>query len=1240
MYLMRTKDQPMHKSQSVIGLCVLMFALLFPFPAEAQVETIRFERLTVEDGLSQNAVLTIVQDHQGFLWFGTEDGLNKYDGYQFTVYQNAAEDPSSLADNYVSTLLVDREGALWIGTRSGLDRYNREEGTFTHVSGGAADDHSYQGKWVTSLLEDQEGRIWVGTYEGGLSRMDPGTRVFTYYVHDEDNPSSLSGNAVSVTFEDSNGSLWVGTQNGLDRFEGSEQGFLHFQNTPGDSSSLSGNSVTAICEDDRGYLWVGTGEGGLNRFDPEAETFHRFGIDPNRSGSISHERVRAIHQDHLGNLWIGTQNGLDLIAAEELHGALPLLRFRHYRNDPFDPESLSSSAVWSIFEDHSGVMWFGTYGGGLSKYNRSTERFKLFRHSPSQSDSLSDNIVWSILEDSHGILWVGTFNGGLNRLERAAGLTQVYRHSDAVPNSLLGDDVRALLEDSEGRLWVGSAGGLDRMSADQLGFTHYTHDPGDPSTLSGDRVNVLLQSRSGSIWVGTRYEGLNRLDPESGEIERFVHDPNAPASLGEDRVWALYEDRRGALWVGTLGGVSVLEPGGKGFSHYQHDPQDPSSLSSDSIFAFHEDDNGNMWIGTWGGGLDRLDLATGEFEHFTEANGLPNDTIYGIEADAAGSLWMSTNRGLAKFDPGTKTFETFDVSDGLQDNEFNVGAHFKSESGEMFFGGVRGFNAFFPEEINRNTTVPAVVITTFYIFNEPIRHDLLPGETIELSHRQNFIAFEFAALDFNAPDKNQYAYRLDGLDGDWIEAGTRRYASYTNLEGGEYVFRVKGSNTDGAWNEEGASLQITVIPPIWDRDWFRLMAFFMVIGLVFGGHRLRVRAVEARSRELESLVQARTQEIEQRKDELSSLYRADGELIQHLEMEQVFQALVEIAVEILHADKGILHFWDEAMDRLEVRAAKGFAPESLREIALETGESIVGTVLANGRTLVIPDAQKDPRVSKRIVDSEGIRSVMYVPIRMGESIYGVFGVGYTTPKEFGPEEERLFSALAGRAALAIEQAQLQVKAKQAAVLEERGRLARDLHDAVTQTLFSASMVAEVLPTLWQKDPELGRSRLEKLRDLTRGALAEMRTLLIELRPAAIAEADLEDLMRQLAESTTGRAQIPVDLQVQGECSLDVDEKVALYRIAQEALNNVAKHSKASAATVKLACSEATVDLSVQDDGLGIDLEKVTSEHMGLMIMKERADAIGADLSVLSKEDGGTTVRVRWNRRESQVAGEK
>lgn len=1217
-------SRPLRSIRRGLALILAAVALaLASSPAAAQSNTIRFERLTVEHGLSQNAILSMAQDAQGFLWFGTEDGLNKYDGYQFVVYESDPDDPTSLIDNFISVLYLTRDGQLWVGTRSGLDRYDRETGSFVHYPSEVENSSGLRGQWVTSIFEDRQGDLWIGTYQGGVDRMDRASQTFTHYYHDDADASSLGGDAVSAIYEDSAGNLWLGTQSGLDRLDASGQSFTHYRHDPADPTSLGDDSVTTIQEDDQGRLWIGTAAGGLSLYDSASQSFRRFQHDSERPDSLSHNRVRSFGQDRFGNLWIGTQNGLDLLpAGTSLDGRLEP-EFEHYQHDPFDPSSLGSSAIWSILEDRSGVMWFGTYGGGLAKYNQSTARFRVYQHSPSQPNSLSDNFVWSIAEDSRGRLWIGTFNGGLNLLDRGSGDLIVFRHDDGDPGSILSNDVRSVIEDRSGTLWVGSAGGLDRLNPRTYRFTHFTHDPQDPNSLSGDRVNVLLESRAGDLWVGTRFDGLNRFDPTTGRFTRYQHDPGDPSSLGENRVWALYEDRLGAIWVGTLGGVSVLDPDSGAFTRYQHDPDDPQSLASDAIFAFYEDPSGSMWIGTWGDGLDRFDRDSGTFEHFTEADGLPNDTIYGIEADANGQLWMSTNRGLSRFDPVSGDFQNYDMSDGLQDNEFNVGAHFTSQSGEMFFGGVRGFNAFFPEEIQRNPHVPPVVITTFYIFNQPVRHDLLPDEQVELSYRENFIAFEFSALDFNSPEKNQYAYQLEGLDDEWIEAGTRRYVSYTNLSGGDYLFRVRGSNNDGVWNESGASVRITVTPPFWETTWFRVVAAVAVVALAVGAVQLRTRAIEARSRQLEETVRERTREIEQRTSELDALYRADGELIQHLEIDHVFQTLVQVAVDILHADKGALLFWDDAAQELEVRASLGLRPESLEQMRFAADGTLAGWVLQNVQPAIVHDVEEDQRVARSFSDAEGIRSLMHVPIQIDDTVYGVFTVAYTEPRGFGSEEQRLFSALAKRAALAIEQAQLQEQAQQTAVLEERQRLARDLHDEVTQTLFSASMTADVLPELWEKDPEIGRNRLQTLRELTRGALAEMRTLLIELRPAAIAEADLGELLRQLAEATTGRARIPVAFEVRGDCGLASEPKIALYRIAQEALNNVVKHSNASRATLALECSDQAIVLRVEDDGVGFNPEAVTPEHLGQAIMRERAESIGAELKVQSALGEGT-----------------
>ncbi len=1198
--------------QSAVAPVDQVFA---PIPQDP-TSTIRFERITAEDGLSQNAVLAIWQDRRGFMWFGTESGLNKYDGYQFIVYKHDPDDPLTLSDDFVSSIYEGRDGYLWVGTRNGLNRFDRASGTFTRYQHDPKDPQSLGGAWVVAIHEDHEGALWVGIEDGGLDRLDRDTNTFVHHRHAPDDSSTLSDDTVMAIYEDSAANLWIATDGGLDLVDRADETFTHYAHDPNDAQSLGGNEALSICEDRYGDLWVGTEDGGLSQLflgrDGSVERIVRYRHDSEDARSLSHDRVRAVFEDSTGRLWVGTQNGLDLLDRERG-------QFIHYRHNPSDPYSLGSNSIWSIYEDHSGILWFGAYGGGVNKHNRTSAQFALYQHNPDQPNSLSDNMVWSIYQDRSGVLWIGTFNGGLNKLDREAGTFTVYRHDPQDPDSLGSDYVRAILEDREGVLWVGTQdGGLARFVPETETFVHYRHDPenaqGLRNSLSQDRVTVLYQDRAGNLWVGTRDGGLNRFNPATESFVRYQHDPGNAASLSDDRVWALYEDRSGALWVGTLGGINVLDVASGRFTHHVHDPDDPQSLSNDQAFSFYQDPDGAMWIGTWGSGLDRFDPVAQTFTHYTEKDGLPDNVIYGIEVDSEGLLWMSTNQGLSRFDPRAETFQNYDVRNGLQDNEFNVGAHFTAENGEMFFGGIRGFNAFYPRRVTANPHVPPVVITAFSKLNQVVRRDLAPNEHIQLSYRDDFISFEFAALDYSAPDKNEYAYILEGQNPEWVYAGTRRRVDYTNLRGGDYVFRVRGSNGDGVWNADGTAVYVTVTPPPWETWWFRAVVLLALVGLVLGGYRARVRNIQARSRELEEQVAQRTLELRQ---EIEQRLRVEDAL---RESEVKYRDLVE------NANSAILQMDTEGNVTFSNRFAQEFFGYSEKELL---GRNVVGTIVpatdTAGHDLAarLRDVAQHP---ERYYSSENENMR-----KNGERVWVAW-----TNKAIYAKDGRLSEVLCiGIDRTAQKQAEevLAQRVKEQAVAAERSRLARDLHDAVSQTLFSASLIADVLPQLWERDPDEGWRRLEEIRQLTRGALAEMRTLLLELRPTTLVEAELGDLLRQLGEAITGRARVPVALEVEGEasCTLSPDMKVALYRIAQESLNNVAKHAGASQATVSLRCQGERGELRIRDDGRGFDFNDISVESLGLGIMRERAKAVGVTLTVESEIGHGTQVVAVWNK---------
>ncbi len=854
----------------------------------------RFERLSRQEGLSQNTVFAIEQDRQGFLWLGTKIGLNRYDGYGFRVYTHDSYDPASLADGFVRVLLEDRSGALWLGTSGGgLDRFDPVTGTFSHHRRDPEDPSSLAGDDVRAILEDSSGKIWVGTHRGGLQRFEPRSAgvpaqrrpTFVHYRHDPEDASSLPGDDVRAILEDRAGKLWIGTNGGgLARFDGG--GFTRYRHQGDDPGSLVEDRVRVICEDHSGKLWIGT-NGGLDRFEPSTGSFAHYRHDPGDPRSLSSDRVRSCHVDRSGRLWVGTRAGLDLFDGGG---------FRHHRHDPDDPASLSDDAVYSIREDRSGGLWIGTYKGGLNRFEPGAESFLHVRHDPRDPSGLGASQVTSLYEDSGRRLWVGTFGGGLDRvatdrvatdrvatdrLERSAGAASTgpgfahYRHDARDPGSLASDRVRCLLEDRSGRLWVGTYdSGLSYLDPASGRFVHYRHDPEDPSSLSQDDVRCLAEDRAAHLWVGTYSGGLNRLDPARQTFTRFRHSPENPGSLSHDSVRAILEDRSGNLWVGTDGGLDRVAAdrlrGAATFTHFRHDSEDPRSLSHDSISTLHEDPLGRLWIGTYGGGLNRLDrvatdrvatdrVATDRvpesalerpvFVHYTEDSGLGDNHVFGILEDRRGRLWISTNRGLARFDPAAERWTGYDVRDGLQDVEFGGGT-FHHASGLMYFGGDRGFNAFRPERFEDNTEIPPVVVTSFQVFDRELALGRTSSylEEVELGHDDNFFTFEFAALNYHRPDRNRYRHRLEGLEEDWVGPDTRRYASYTKVPPGDYVFRVQGSNNDGYWNEEGASIRIEILPPPW-RTWWAYGLYLATLAALAAALRRSHRQKLERERE-------------------------------------------------------------------------------------------------------------------------------------------------------------------------------------------------------------------------------------------------------------------------------------------------------------------------------------------------------------------------------------------------------
>jgi ligand-binding sensor domain-containing protein/tRNA A-37 threonylcarbamoyl transferase component Bud32 len=826
----------------IVFLCVLS-TFVFSVHLHPQ-NNIKFERITIEQGLSQNTVYAIIQDNKGFLWFGTEDGLNRYDGYNFKVYKHNPDDPTTLSNNRVQAIYEDNSGIIWIGTHGGgLNKFDRRKEIFIHYTSSPSDPNSLSNNIIWTICEGESGKLWIGT-DNGLNRFAPKTGKFIRCLHDPNNPDSLSNNRVKAICKDKSEGIWIGTMEGglnkliLSRIQGSDrrrEKFVHHKHNPNDPGSLSHNEVYAIHMDKTGELWIGTSNV-LNKFDQQRGQFIKYKKEPgnlfNPSKYIASLTTET--KDKSDVLWIGTY-GDGLYQFDRKRET-----YTHYKHVPGNPNSLSSNYIQTIYQDKTGVLWIGT-DSGLNKYDKKREKFGHYKTEPDNLNSLSNNNVCSIYKDRAGTLWIGT-EGGLDRFDRKNNKFTHWKIGNST-DSLDNKKIMSIFEDRKGILWVSAfEDGLYQFDQKKKILRHYKHNPTNPTSLSNNRVNTIYEDKFGILWIGT-IKGLNRFNRKKKTFSCYTNIPEKNNSLCDNFIYIIYEDQTGLLWIGTKGGLNLFHRESETFSHWKRESGNLNSLSNNNVSSIWKDEKGILWIGTSGGGLNKFDRKKETFKHYLEKDGLPNSVINSILGDNEGNLWMSTNKGISKFDPKKETFKNYDVRDGLQSNEFNGGAYYKSEDGEMFFGGINGFNAFYPHEIKDNPYVPPIVITNFQILNEsvaigqksPLKQAITETREIVLSYKDYIFSFDFAALDFTNPDKNRYAYKMEGLDRDWIYRDSKkRFATYTNLDPGEYVFRVIGSNNDGIWNQKGTSIKIIIVPPFWKTWWFTLflLVSFAVLSYV------------------------------------------------------------------------------------------------------------------------------------------------------------------------------------------------------------------------------------------------------------------------------------------------------------------------------------------------------------------------------------------------------------------------
>ena len=848
------------------------------FPLAQGAERLRFKRLTIKDGLSQGTVTSILQDNTGFMWFGTEDGLNRYDGYDFKVFRADAQDPTSLPAQDVTCLLEDQDGFLWVGSfDGGLSQFHKDTELFENFASNPEDPSTLSSNLVTCMIQDLEGMIWIGSQDGGLSRFNPKTKKATRFMHDPENADTLSANMVSCLYLDGD-QLWIGGSSGLNCLDLKTGRIKRFPPNPKEPLSLRGGDIRGVAKNKQGILWISMRSQGLAHFDPETGYFHHYAGPEGRRL----QNAGKLFVDHSGNLWVGTWGqGLARIKQEGSIFSKDSLMTEFFTHNPSDQGSLSGGDIQSIYEDRTGILWIGALGNGVNRQDPWAGRFEHY-HSASEV-SLGNNMVWAITCDEDDNVWVGT-DKGLTRINPDRTQSHHYLFQETESNGIGGETILALFAGRNNQIWIGYwNAGLDLLvrEGDQDRFVHYRHNPGDASSIGNDFVYSLLEDHAGVLWVGGA-GGVSIKQPSEEGFTHFRHRPGMPGSLSHDEVVSLYEDPFQRIWVGTSGGgVNLYSRESNRFRQFLKD-QEPHGLDSNAVSAILCKQKNVVWLGT-NGGLNKLELK-GEDQvfttHYRNYSGHPHSSVYQIQQDPLGRLWISSNEGLSRFDPDREVFRNYDAYDGLQSREFNAGSSFLGPHGELFFGGVNGLNTFFPEKIVDDVSIPNIVLTEFLLANQPVqlkhRNPSSPLEkTIEktsaitLNYKQNVFSFHFAALHFAVPENQQYAYKMVGFDGDWVQtSGKQRIAAYTNLNPGEYTFLVKGSNHDGAWNPKPTSVKINILPPPWLSWWAKLLYVFAVSGIVFIYIRYQKKKLDfARAlNERQNQVNEQLKEMDRQKD--------------------------------------------------------------------------------------------------------------------------------------------------------------------------------------------------------------------------------------------------------------------------------------------------------------------------------------------------------------------------------------
>jgi len=1037
----------------------LLVLLCIAIPAYSQIDEIaptillgpdapslRFESIGLVDGMVQASANTIIQDSKGFLWIATQGGLHRYDGHEFKVYGQTPFDTTSLSDNWVWGMAESKNGDIWATTEAtGLNRLDQTTGKFTRYLHDPDDSTSMSSNQTFLPFEDSRGDLWVSTFDEGLNRMragDDGT--FNRYSHDPDNPATISSRTIFWVDEDQNGLIWAGSTNGVNRIDPDTDEVTRFLYDPDFAPPFYGAAQNIL-----GHFhppaspnihWLATGNG-LVRLNSDTGESERFLIAPNTGTEIN--PLNFLHQvvpdpDSPDILWVGGP-GTGISRFDMLSES-----FTSYRNNPRDATSLSDNLVQSMYTDRSGTIWVGTATEGLAAFNPGAVNFTHLRHNPDNDQSIAPGIVWGVFEDQGGSLWVGSDQGSvgdiLTQFDAASGKTVRYSHSPDDSTTIIFGTIRVFAEDGNNRFWVGTSGGLNLFDRNTGTFARYRHEQAEENLGRNNLFSIVPTSAdSTKLWIGS-VGGLDLFDTRTGS---HIHISLPKEEIGIEfgpAILSMHQDLNGILWLGSNNGLLRYDPEENEASiASRYDSRDTTTINNNQISSLLErpEEPGILWLATQSGGLNRFDTKTRSARHYNTDAGLPNNTLYSVLEDDNGTLWMSSNKGISNFDPSTETFRNYGLDDGLMALEYSQNAYFKSSDGIMYFGSGKGVTAFDPELLHINEIPPQVVLADLKIFNtsltvgpeSPLSKPLSETEEITLKYNQNEVTFDYVALHFANPESNIYTYQLAGFDPDWIDAGNKRSATYTNLPEGEYTFKVKAANADGVWNTEGTSINLTILPP-WYRTMWAYGAGLGIIGfLIFGVDRVQRRRISKKEQERQSLRDAelRAEAENKRRADTEQLSQIGRTITSTLSVHKIIETVYENVNALMDAAIFGVGIYNKEKNCLEFPATKEKGKMLTPFINdLDTDDRLAVYCFKNRQDIVIGDYAKEYKKYVKSyqapIEGEASKSILYLPLIHQDRVIGVITTQSFNKDAYSAYHVNLLRNLATYAAIAIDNA--------------------------------------------------------------------------------------------------------------------------------------------------------------------------------------------------------------------------